>query len=387
LLTGEWYYAGYSMLAALALGPVAAWLWARGSPAAAGIVAGLGIAFKVNLALVLVAAPVVLFLLGTPVRRNVRQAVGFFAGLSGALVGTAGLLAARGELIPYLHLLRENVRYANEVLVGTGRIGGVHGHVRVFETATRHARAVIAVFLLLGTVAASMAARARATMAPLRLVSALLLGVGTATAATLALTTAWDHHVQMLAYPGTLLVVFTVTALNVGVRRRPLRWAAQAVAVVSLLLLLGVEHSPEAGWSLSRWTGPAHSRTAAALDVVRGTRLPAATEISYVHLGQNDEEGHAAFIGNGWRLACARFTQYPWTPAQMLRDILRCVERRRPQLLLVTSSLSDRARAPEAWHRFVVASYALLRRDYRRVFFLRHPRGTVAVWDRRSQEP
>src|SRR5262249_49433137 len=27
LLTGQWYYAGYSMLAALALAPVATWLW------------------------------------------------------------------------------------------------------------------------------------------------------------------------------------------------------------------------------------------------------------------------------------------------------------------------------------------------------------------------
>ena len=385
LLTGEWYHAGYSMLAALALAPVAAWLWARGSPTAAGIVVGLGMLFKFNLALLLVAAPLTLFLLGTPVPRNVRQALGFLAGLAGTLAVAAGLLGARGELVPYLHVLRENVSYANEVLVGTGRVGGIHGHVRAFETLTRHARPVIAVFFLAGALAAWILARGRARKPtnPLGRVSALLLGVGIATAITLALTTAWDHHVQMLAYPGALLVVFMVAALNAGVRLRPLRWAAQAAGVAGVLLLLGVNHAPNAGWSLSRWTDPAHSRTAAALEAVRAARLAAATDVSYAHLGQNDEEGHAVFIGSGWTLACARFHQYPFTPAGTLRGILRCVETRRPRLLLVTSSLSDRAGAPEAWHRFVVAGHALLRRDYRRVSFLRHSRGTVAVWERR----
>ncbi|MDP9294000.1 MAG: hypothetical protein M3O90_06190, partial [Actinomycetota bacterium] len=361
LLTGEWYHAGYSMLAALALAPVAAWLWARGSPSAAGIVVGLGLLFKINLALVLLAAPVTLFLVGTPVRGNVRQALRFLAGLAGTLALVAGLLGARGELVPYLHVLRENVSYANDVLVGTGQIGGVHGHVRAFETLTRHARPVIAVFFLAGALAAWILARGRASgrTTPLDHVSALLLGVGIATAVTLALTTAWDHHVQMLAYPGALLVVFMVAALDVSVRLRQLRWAAQAAGVAGVLLLLGVNDAPYAGWSLSRWTDPAHSRTAAALEAVRAARLPRAADVSYTHLGQNDEEAHAVFIGSGWTLACARFHQYPFTPAETLRGILRCVETRRPQLLLVTSSLSDRAGAPQAWHRFVVASHAV----------------------------
>ena len=175
---------------------------------------------------------------------------------------------------------------------------------------------MIAVFFLAGALAAWILARGRARQptTPLGRVSALLLGVGIATAITLALTTAWDHHVQMLAYPGALLLVFMVAALNAGVRLRPLRWAAQAAGVAGVLLLLGVNHAPNAGWSLSRWTDPAHSRTAAALEAVRAARLAAATDVSYAHLGQNDEEGHAAFIGSGWTLACARFHQYPFTP-------------------------------------------------------------------------
>lgn len=385
LLTGEWYHAGYSMLAALALAPVAAWLSARDSPTAAGAVVGLGLSFKVSLALILVAAPVALFLLGAPVRRSVRRATAFLAGLAGTLAVVAVLLGTRGELVPYLHVLRENLSYANDVLVGTGRIGGIHGHVRAFETLTRHARPVIAVFLLAGVLAALILARGGAgeRRTPLGQVSALLLGVGIATSVTLALTTAWDHHVQMLAYPGTLLVVFTVAALEAGVRVRPLRWAAQAAGLAGVLLLLGVNDAPNADWSLSRWTDPAHSRTAAALEAVRTAQLPGVADVSYTHLGQNDEEGHAVFIGSGWTLACAHFHQYPFSPAGTLRGVLRCVERHHPQLLLVTSSLSERPGAPEDWHRFVVAGHALLGRDYRRVSFLRHPRGTVAVWERR----
>ena len=386
LLTGQWYYAGYSMLAALALAPFAAWLWARGTAAASGVVVALGMLFKINLALVLLAAPVALLAMGIPARRDARGALRFLGGLGATLAAVVAALAARGELVPYFHMLRDNVSYANDVLVANGRLGGIHGHIRVVETATRHAHLVIGVFLAVAAVAVWAVIRRRRPggSGPLGVVAALFLVVGGATAVTLALTTAWNHHVQMLAYPGVLLVLFVVAALGAAARSSPLRLGAQLAAAVGAVVLLGAASPAAAGGSESAWVHGAHSQTAAALEVVRAKRFPAAATVSYAHLGQNDEEAHAAFLGGGWALACARFHQYPWTPGATLSGIVRCIEKRRPDLLLVTSSLSDRAGVPSTWHEFVVTAQELVRREYERVYFLRHAHGTVAVWQLRA---
>lgn len=382
LLTGQWYYAGYSMLAALAAAPVAGWLWARGNGALSGVVVGLAVLFKVNLALVLVAVPVALFLLCIPERR--ASAAGrFLAGLGGTLAVAAGVLAARGELGPYLRMLRDNVSYANDVLVANGRPGGIHGHLRVAENATHHARIVAAVFLLVAAVAVWQLTREKSSRAGLHRLAVTFLVVGSATALTLALTTAWNHHVQMLAFPGSLLVVIAVSGLGRVLPGPAPRLAVQiAAGLVGVWLLGGFQPAGSAG-SISTWFHGAHSKTAAALEQVRGERVARAVDVSYVHLGQNDEEGHAAFIGKGWALSCAHFHEYPWTPASTLDSILRCVETSRPRLLLITSSLSDREGAPAAWHRFVVSARAFAQRGYTRVYFLRHTHGTVAVWMRR----
>jgi hypothetical protein len=384
LVTGQWYYVGYSMQAALALAPLAAWLWARGSPLWAGVAVALGILFKVNLALVLLAAPLALYAGGVPAGPKVRSAVRFVVGLGGAIAFAAGLLAVRGELVPYLDMLRDNVSYANNVLVATGRKGGIHGHIRVIATSTRHAYPLTAVFLAAGIVAAWVAVRGRARLrAPLSVIAVLFLGVSAATAVTAALTVAWNNHVQMVSYPAALLVVFAVAALDEIIGPRVVRGAVQLASAAGAIVLLGAASFTGPGGPISMWFRQTHSRTAAALELVRMERLPRASNVSYAHLGQNDEEAHAAFIGDGWTLSCARFHQYPWTSPSTLSSILRCVETRRPQLLLITSTLSDRPGAPASWHRFVVDARALLRRDYERAYFLQHASGTISVWKRR----
>jgi hypothetical protein len=384
LLTGEWYYAGYSMLAALALAPLAAWLWARGSPLLAGIVVAAGVLFKINLALVLLAAPAALLAIGVPDRRRWGLVGRFVAGSGGLVLIAAIVMAARGELRPYGQMLRANVSYANDVLVATGRIGGIHGHIRVAATSTRHEPAVIAAFVLVAAVAVWVVVRTtRSSRTPLGATAALFLAVAGASAITLASTAAWNHHVQMLAYPGALLGVFAVAELDSVVRMRWLSRTCQAGAVAATVLLLGGVQPVASLSTISTWFDDAHSRTANALLQVRSERLSSVANVSYAHLGQNDEEADAAFIGHGWTLSCARFHQYPWTPAATLRSILRCVETRRPRLLLITSSLSDRPGAPVAWHQFVAAGHSVAQRDYKRVYFLRHAHGTVAVWIRR----
>jgi hypothetical protein len=252
----------------------------------------------------------------------------------------------------------------------------------VLESSTHYSKLVMAIFLAGAAVAIYLLCakrmRARASLAA---TATLLLGAGVMTSLTAALTVAWDHHVQMLAYPAALLVGMAAAALEAAMRSAAGRIGAVA-GLAGLVAVLGGVNPARASAPIWTWYRGVHSRTAAALELVRTERLASATDVSYAHLGQNDEEAHAAFIGGGWTLSCSRFHQYPWTPAPALRSLLACVDKHRPQLLLVTSSLSDRAGAPSAWHTFVVEAQQLASTYYRLVYHLRHAGGTVAVWKR-----
>ena len=63
-LTAGWYLAGMSMLAGLAVAPLAPWFWLRSRFAAAGLVLAVVMLFKLNLALLAAAPMLALILLG-----------------------------------------------------------------------------------------------------------------------------------------------------------------------------------------------------------------------------------------------------------------------------------------------------------------------------------
>jgi hypothetical protein len=382
LLTGTWYYAGYSMLAALALTPAIGWLWARGSWGWAGGVLGAALLLKINLVLVLVATPLVLSVLRRPGESPWRRLARAGAGLAAVLGAAVAFLAARGELAPYLEMLRENVSYANDVLVYTGREGNIAGHVRTAAGDTPHFWLVVALFLITGalalwTLVRSLRGGARAT--PEAVLGGLFLACGGATALTLALTAAWDHHLQMLAFPGVLLVTFLVASAWSVARATQLRVAGTCAALgISLFLLGGTDAPGGADAPRSRWWSDVRSYTAEAMEAARAERLPGARTITYAHLGQNDEEGHAAFLDGSFELACSRFHQYVHT--HDLDAVLRCLDERRPQLVVVTSSFRFYDEAPERWNLWVDRGRSFLQRRYEHVLRLETPRGPVEVW-------
>ncbi len=156
LLTGAWYYSDYSMLAGLAFAPLIGWLWISGRFALAGALFGVGLLFKVNLALVLASAPLAFLLLRLPagsVRVQVARAA---AGFGAVVAAAAAILALRGELHGYLENLINNVAYSRNVLRATGHLTGIIGHIKVAAGATGkpvHFAVVAAAFLVTGLLA------------------------------------------------------------------------------------------------------------------------------------------------------------------------------------------------------------------------------------------
>ena len=353
----------------------------------AGALLCAGLLFKVNLALVLAGAPVVFLLLRMPAGSARSQLARAAAGFGAAAAVAAAFLAVQGELRGYLEGLVDNVAYSGDVLGATGRTSGILGHIKSvaaeppWQDAKWHFAIVAGAFLLASVLAIRTLRRDRADSRgsrqgpATRTLAALFLAATVTTSVTLALTAAWPHHLQMLAYPGSLLIAFLVTLIPASSAGLPKVVPACATVVVVVALMGGAASNPERDGSISTWLETGESETADMLESAAQDRSPQFDEITFAHLGMHDEQAVAAFLDNESELACPVIAQYLFTPE--LSGMLQCIRDERPRLVLVTPTfrpigvsppeskdvlVSEAAR--ERWNRYVAEGYNLLSEEY-----------------------
>lgn len=360
-LTASWYEPATSMLAALALAPTAAWLWLRDRSALAGVALGVAVLFKANLALVVVAPIAALLLMGAPANGRGRRFARAAAGGLGAMSAAALFLAVRGELGPYIDIVRFNVDYADEGLVTQGGTGSVTEHLSLIPNflwaAGKWQPSTAAGLVALGGIALLVAwVRARRELGPLAAVTAT---TSAAAVLTVALTALFNSHLQMLALP-----VVLGAALVVAVADRMLG-RVLATLVAAVLVALGLSSSlKHDGLMTQPWIRDPISVPGSSLRSARAT-LPSLPAVTYAVFGRNSENGHAAFAGDGLTLACPWFHQYPFHKTQLV-ETLACVEDERPTLVLVTPGFYDPIDVPR-WQRFVSGARRTLAGGYERV--------------------
>jgi hypothetical protein len=386
ILTGTWYYAGYSRLAVFGIVPLIGWLWLRRYFAWAGVLVGAGLLFDLGLALILLSLPVVLLALGVPTGKRLLQVGRAVAGLAATGAVAAVLLAIAGELRAYVRTMIENVSYANNVLRDTGRRGGIVGHLHVVQRLVPHFSLVAAIVLIVVAIAVYVlvrAWRARALGASETTIAAIFLSTSLAVSITLALTAAWGQHNQALALPATWLVLLVLARLE---HSRPLAIKAAAmIAVIALSpVLLGgtiggtfrLTRAPDL--SISSWSAPPLNSTAQALNSIRRSQMPGLAQVTYAHLGGNDEQAHAVFTDDEFKLVCPVFHQYAFTAD--LDGVLSCIRQQRPMLVFVTPRFSPLGGAPARWSNFIGQGRRLLRNRYQLVLVQPTSGGNIQIW-------
>jgi hypothetical protein len=379
-LTAAWYEPGATLLPALALAPLAAWLWLRGWYPACGAVVVVAMLFKLNLALVVVAAPAALLVLGVPRASRRRQVAEATAGGAAALVAATAVLAARGELGPYLETISYNVYYADAGVQAEGGLESIRAHlslVREFFLASgrwQAPAALLAVVAFLATVAFSWLRQDR----DVRRLAAVAVATLLAAFVTLALTAIFREHLQVLAYP-TALAAATVTA----VASRAAGERAGAVVAAACIVFAAwstLKHEELSRVSLRTWSTEPASTPAIALEEARASAFEGARSVTYMVFGRNTEDGHAAFVSDNLRLTCRLFHQYPFYKGEQLEETLDCTRNARPLLLLVTQSFYDPIPGVPRWEAFVSSVRELLDSEYELVTKL----GQSQVWRRIS---
>ena len=379
-LTAEWYLVGMSMLGALAVAPLVPWLWLRGWCAAAGAAVVGAMLLKLNLA-PLVAAPLVALLaLRVPDTSRARSALRAALGAGCAVLVAAAVLALRGELRGYLEAVAYNVHYADARTQSDGFLGPTLDHLRFLTDFLYLAGRwqlpsgilLLAVFAAAGWVAL---ARGSTTERALVAVAAATLAGGLA---IVALTAYGYEHLQLLAYPVTLVLGALIWRLDAMLGRRWSLVAASGVALFALWTSLKVAEGTEIS---SLWTSPPISPGAIALERARTRLLPDERRVGYMVFGSNSEGGHAAFIDGSFALECRYFQLYLFSVREQFDETLSCAERELPELVLVTLGFFDEYAGVPEWTAFVGRARRFLDENYELVEE-EHP--GVQVWKLRG---
>jgi hypothetical protein len=294
-------------------------------------------------------------------------------GAAAAVLVAAVVMAVRGELGPYLDTILYNVHYSN---------AGIHGGgVRVRLEIVREFFAASGKWQLPAAELAIVALPVVAVVGWFRLgpvfkrMSAVTLAALAAALVTLALTTIFAVHLQLLAYPAALGAATVVAAAKS--LWKPLGLVA-AVVLVGFAVWSSLKNEDLSRLAIRTWTAEPVSTPGTVLESTRETWFPTAPSVTYTVFGRNTEDGHAAFV-KGMDLRCRYFHQYPFYRDAQLQETLDCARRDRPSLILVTTSFYDPMPGRPSWEAFVAGTRRLLDARYELVA----EQGMSEVWARR----
>jgi len=332
ILTGVYYFPGYTHLPALSFSFAALALVAEGQMIWGGLV--LGLVVFANILVAPVAFCCVMVLCWQD--RNAAACIRLALGLALSLLLFAALLFARGELRPFLDSIFLNLAYSQGSLVkGHGFLDRLLSHLSLisFNRAKIIAAAICACLLYAGFKTAKACGDALLLTA---LTSFCTSGV------VLATTGLWRQHLQLLSIPAILSVsVVLASGLKIPL---PMRLAA----VIGLSWILSGGASPARySEAAGRLAGNWRSLSATPQDAM--AIMNSSEPSTYARLGKNDDNGHAIGLAK-WKLGCARFHQYPFDPRETLKNALDCAAH--VDTILVTPSFAPEPDQPD-WNRFV----------------------------------
>ena len=338
IMTGVYYFPGYTHLPAVALSFAAFALVAGDRPVWGGFALGLIVFANILVAPVAFVSVLALCWHRAKAAWYIRIALG--GALSAALV--AALLFLRGELQPFLNSLLLNLVYSQGGLVKAhGLIPRMLAHLSLinFDRAKIIAAAICALLLY---------ARLKASEASRPLFWAAIASL-CASVFVLSMTGLWRQHLQILFIPAILSVS---AVLVCGPQwTMPSRLAAMVVLSWVLSGAAGPGRYLEAARHLA---GDWKSLNAPPPDAA--AMLSASKPSAYARFGKNDDYGHAIGLAK-WKLACPRFHQYPFDTSENLETALHCAAG--VDTVLVAPRFAPEQGQPD-WNRFVAEGEKLL---------------------------
>jgi hypothetical protein len=161
----------------------------------------------------------------------------------------------------------------------------------------------------------------------------------------LSITGLFPQHCQILYIPSITVVLSLISLLDTSLKIARLRTLG-LIFLIGLLMagpltvrgyVSAVHHFREAYAELNELS-PETRRL-----------LAIGSSGTYARFGQSDDDGHAVGLGN-WKLACARFHQYPFESATLLNEVFECAST--APVLIISAGLAPEPDWP-SWNEFV----------------------------------
>jgi len=354
IVTGNFYVSGMTHLPGIALTLAASAAAARGRSGLSGICLAMLFFTKLILMPVAVAA-VGCFLL---VRRRPKEFMTciLFAGAS--TLAFVALLAARGELWPFIHAQILNYQYSRGTHVGDKT--GLALIITHFERVNIKALGsdLLAIALAIAVACIPVRQLRRGDPMGLAIVGACILTT-LAVLFVLAMTGMWLHHNQVMYVPAIFAALALAPILDLAASRA--RLAAVVALVLAAYFLGGSIWPGQYVRAFQRFPETLASLNELSPETKR--LLALAPSGSYARLGSNDDMGHAIGL-RGWKLLCARFHLYPIYSADILNPVLECASKAPFLIVANTFTPSNAADANPDWNEFVARSERMLAEEY-----------------------
>lgn len=350
IVVGASYIPGAAHMPAVALTLVAIAATARRN----AVIAGVALAAVAGLKLIMFPMAVVVVMVIVIGRKAWRW------GLVAALVAvtaisvTIGVMLLRGEWVPYLMTLAENVQYS-QVAAGTTQVVALGNHLqRVFTIGNL---VIVGATAFLLSAALAIGIRSPEHSRDRRLLSVAGLAGLFAALGILALTGLWPHHAMVV----TPLAVLSIVVLSANPRivrfHRP--GPGAVLAMIALAWVLAGVPLP------TLYTHPLeYARANLNLQVLEPveTRLIRETgpPSTYARVGGGEDGGHA-FGLRDWDLVCRRFAQGYWDSPKILGETLACLPRAR--VIFVDPDAKHQPQYPD-WNTFIDGVERLLANSY-----------------------
>jgi len=356
ILTGLFYVPGISHLPGIALALAGSAAAAKGRPILSGIC--LTLLFFTKLILMPVAVVAVgCFLLA---RRRPSEFIACALAGGATLFAFVALLAIRGELWPYFNAMAENVFYSRGTLLG-GKTGLALMAAHFERVNIKELEGELVGIGLSLAIASILLHRLRHSSPMWIAVVGACVLTTLAALFVIAMTGMWLHHNQVMYIPAIFAVLALAPLFDLALMVPSAHLPTIAVVALAGYLLGGAIGPGEVERAFFRFP-----ETYASLDKVspETMRLLAMSPSgSYARLGGNDGMGHAIGLRQ-WQLACPRFAQYPFEPANLLEPMLECASK--APFLLVSESFAatDGPYTNPAWNEFVVRGERLLAKEF-----------------------
>ena len=268
------------------------------------------------------------FILGLKYFKTKWNFVRLISGFLSTILLIIGVLQMRGELVPYIEMVRINFKYREMYPAIIGFKQGIGGHV---DAVNRNGSS--ATLLILITIFSWLMVLTSKTRKNWYVTSSLIF-LQLSVLFVVFTTAMWVHHLQMLCLFGFATYALAFTTTSKSLQKYPIYGLLVLVLIGINFQTVGFRipikpQQPIADVIRPKWILPPEAK------YVNESFKHSKKTIYFARLGPNDDLGLVSFLPTNWKLACPDYVQGGLEDVKWITKITACMTEK-PEIIFVS---------------------------------------------------